>query len=70
MKKLLKKYDLQSEHEYFEMINESLINGQRKEAKEQFLAMPRNNRKTYVNFNLRQDCAIEQSDLAMLICLI
>jgi hypothetical protein len=47
MKKLLKAYGFNSDMQYFEMIVESVINGQRTQAKEQFKAMPRNYRKAF-----------------------
>ena len=40
MKNLLKTYGLSTENEYFQMIAESFIEGQRKQAIEQFNAMP------------------------------
>ncbi len=48
MKNLLKAYGLNSDIQYFDMIVESVINGQRTQAKEQFLAMPRKERKSFV----------------------
>lgn len=48
MKKLLKAYGYFSDQQYFEMIIESVINGQRSQAKKQFNAMPRANRKQFV----------------------
>jgi hypothetical protein len=41
MKKLLKEYGLNSDMQYFELIAESFLNGQRSQAIEQFKAMPR-----------------------------
>ena len=41
MKKLLKLYNFNSDMQYFEMIVESVINGQRTQAKKQFKAMPK-----------------------------
>lgn len=48
MKKLLKEYGFNSDMQYFEMIVESVINGQRTQAKEQFNAMPKENKKDFV----------------------
>ena len=45
MKKLLKIYSFFSDMQYFEMIVESVVNGQRTQAKEQFNAMPKENKK-------------------------
>jgi hypothetical protein len=41
MKKLLKEYGLNSDMQYFELIAESFLNGQRSQAIEQFKAMPK-----------------------------
>lgn len=48
MKKLLKLYSLNSDMQYFEMIVESVINGQRTQAKEQFKAMPKDAQKAFL----------------------
>jgi hypothetical protein len=48
MKKLLKEYELNSDMQYYEMVVESVINGNRTQAKEQFNAMPREDRKAFV----------------------
>jgi hypothetical protein len=48
MKKLLKDYGFNSDMQYFEMIVESVINGNRTQAKEQFNAMPRKIRKAFI----------------------
>ncbi len=48
MKKILKDYELNSDMQYFEMIVESVINGNRTQAKEQFNAMPRKIRKNFI----------------------
>ena len=48
MKKLLKAYGLNSDMQYFELIVESIINGQRTQAKDQFKAMPVGSRKSFV----------------------
>ena len=48
MKKLLKKYGLNSDMQYFEMIVESVINGQRTQAKELFASLTKSERKSFV----------------------
>jgi hypothetical protein len=48
MKKLLKEYSLNSDMQYFEMIAESYLNGQVEQAKNQFLAMPKQYRKSFI----------------------
>ena len=48
MKKLLKTYGLNSDMQYFEMIVDGVINGQRTQAKEQFKALPKVERKNFV----------------------
>lgn len=48
MKKLLKNYDLNSDMQYFELIVMSAFNGQWKQAKDQFNAMPRQYRKDFI----------------------
>jgi hypothetical protein len=48
MKKLLKEYGFNSDIQYFEMIVESVINGKRTQAREQFNAMPRKIRKNFI----------------------
>jgi len=48
MKKLLKSYGFNSDMQYFEMIVDSVINGNRTQAREQFMAMPKEYRKSFV----------------------
>lgn len=48
MKKLLKQYGFNSDMQYYEMIVESYLNGQLTQSSEQFLAMPKKNRKDFV----------------------
>lgn len=48
MKTLLKLYNFESVHQYYEMVVESKINGQTTQAREQFNAMPKANRKALV----------------------
>lgn len=55
MAKLLKSYNLSCILDYYDMIIESVINGQHKQAKEQFLCMPKSNRKDFIlNHNLTE----------------
>jgi hypothetical protein len=44
MKKLLKAYSFNDDMQYFEMIVDSFLNGQRSQAWEQFNAMPKKNK--------------------------
>jgi len=48
MKKLLKDLDFTTEYQYFEYIIESYINGQKKQAKELFQAMPLDKREYFI----------------------
>lgn len=48
MKKLLKQYGFNSDMQYFEMVVDSCINGQYKQAREQFKAMPKQYQQTFV----------------------
>lgn len=48
MKKLLKIYGLQSIEDYRNMVLDSYNNGQRKQAKKQFTAMPKSERVLFV----------------------
>ena len=48
MKKLLKTYGLNSDMQYFELIVESLKNGQKKQAINQFLDMDKANRILFI----------------------
>lgn len=48
MKKLLKTYDLSSVDEYYMIVIESHVNGQKTQAKEQFKAMPKDEQKALV----------------------
>ena len=66
MKQLLKKYGFKSDMQYFEMIVESVINGQRTQAKEQFNAMPRKVRKAFlVSIYGNWNSGLSNSDKAM-----
>lgn len=71
MKKLLKDYGFNSDMQYFEIIIESIINGQRQQAKEQFKAMPKNERKNMVKAMYSfWDVVINNEDKLMLFDLI
>ena len=48
MKKLLKEYGFNSDMQYFEMIVESVINGQRRQAMMQFTALSKENKKAFI----------------------
>ena len=48
MKKLLKSYGFTDIREYYEMILLSVINGQIKQCKDQFLAMPKVNKLDFI----------------------
>jgi len=49
MKRLLKNYGFHSDMQYYEMIVESVINGQHTQAKEQFMAMPKADKKAFIS---------------------
>lgn len=68
MKKLLKTYGLSSTIQYYEMIADSFTNGQRKQAIEQFRAMPRNERAAMLRAATLSgwDCGISDNDLSIL----
>lgn len=48
MKKLLKSYDLENDQQYFEMIVNSVINGQRTQAKNQFNELKKEYKKQFI----------------------
>ena len=48
MKKLLKQYGFFSDMQYFEMIVESVINGQRTQAKELFAKLPKIEKNNFI----------------------
>jgi hypothetical protein len=50
MKKLLKSYNFTSDQDYYQMVYESKVNGNFSQAKEQFKAMPKENRKDCVKY--------------------
>lgn len=71
MKKLLKEYNLNSDMQYFEMIVESVINGQRTQAKEQFKAMPKSDRKGFITaITTHWKTGLTDNDKAMFINLL
>ena len=45
---LLKQYDLNSDFQYFEMILQSLENGNRNQAMSQFKSLPKQNQKDFI----------------------
>ena len=49
MKRLLNDYQFNSDMQYYEMIVDSIINGQRTQAKEQFKAMPNEDKQRFVS---------------------
>ena len=66
MKKLLKDYGFNSDMQYFEMVVESVINGNRTQAREQFNAMPRKIRKAFiVSIYGNWESGLSTSDKAM-----
>ncbi len=68
MKKLLKEYSLFSDMQYFELIVESVINGQRTQAKNQFKAMPKDYQKLFVkNIYGNWNSGLDDSDKQMFI---
>lgn len=71
MKRLLKDYELNSDMQYFEMIINSVINGQRNQAKELFNLMPRKVRKAFiVSIYTNWNSGLTYSDKAMFFNLI
>ena len=67
MKKLLKTYNLKTREQYFDLIIESVINGQRTQAKAQFKTMPKYEKQMFLKYNLANPDLLEQSDLCMFI---
>jgi hypothetical protein len=62
MKNLLKTYGFQNMPQYFDMIIESVINGQRTQAKEQFKAMNKENKKCFLIHIFNNDVELSQSE--------
>lgn len=63
MNKLLKLYNLNSDMQYYQMCVESKVNGQIQQAKDQFNAMPRADKKSMVRamltaWSIDQDIAL------------
>ena len=54
MKKLLKRYNFNSDMQYFEIIVESFVNGQNTQAINQFKALPKKERKNMVKWLLME----------------
>lgn len=68
MKKLLKEYGFNSDMQYFEIIVESVINGQRTQAKNQFNAMPKSDKKNFVKSILTYwNSGLSERDIEMFI---
>lgn len=69
MKKLLKLYNFNSDMDYFEMIIESFVNGQNKQAIDQFKALPKNERKNMVKMAVDGNWlhGINENEIALLI---
>lgn len=68
MQSLLKTYNLTHESEYYEIIIESFINGQNKQAIEQFKAMPKTNRVAMVaEIAINSNRSIDRSQIQQLI---
>lgn len=64
-------YCLNSDMQYFEMIAESVINGQRTQAKEQFKEMPKANQKQFITANLNNWISgLSKEDLEIFISII
>ena len=71
MKKLLKEYGLNSDMQYFEMIATSYKNGQRSQAKNQFSAMTKEYKKTFIRSALTYwQSGLSQSTIIELIDLV
>lgn len=51
MRSLLRDYSLSSRSDYYNMIIESYINGNKEQAKKQFKAMPKANRLHFIEIN-------------------
>jgi hypothetical protein len=61
MKRLLKDYEFTQRHEYFDMVYNSLINGNRTQARELFTDMRREDRKEcYLYFAGLYDCPTDE----------
>jgi hypothetical protein len=69
MKKLLKIYGLNSDMQYYEMIADSFTNGQNSQAREQFKALPKENKKDLLKLISSDvwDCHIMKINVRQLI---
>lgn len=69
MKKLLKAYNFNSDMDYFEMVIESFVNGQNKQAVDQFKALPKKERKNMVKMAVDGNWlhGINENEIALLI---
>lgn len=71
MKKLLKIYSFISDMQYYEMIVDSVINGQIAQAKDQFKAMPKISKKEFVKAIYGNWCtSLSQRDKEMFLNLL
>jgi len=55
MQKLLKEYEVKEVSNYFDIIIESFINGNREQAKTQFKAMPKVQKKQFLHHLIEED---------------
>jgi len=67
MNNLLEKYNFTNNEQYFETIVDSVINGQRTQAKNQFKAMRTEHRKTFVKYIYSELEVLSQSDKEMFV---
>ena len=67
MKKLLKIYEVLNDIDYYNIIIESVINGQREQARKQFNAMPKGNKTTFLVYILFDDESLKRNDKIMFI---
>lgn len=67
LKQLLASYEFTNVQEYFSMITESVINGQRTQAKEQFKALPKQQQKEFMVliWERNPDFVLSNEDKAM-----
>lgn len=67
LKQLLASYEFTNVEEYFSMITESVINGQRTQAKEQFKALPKEQQKKFMIliWERNPDFVLSNEDKAM-----
>lgn len=69
MKKLLKRYNFNSDMQYFEIIVESFVNGQNTQAINQFKALPKKERKNMVKMAVDGNWlyGLNENEIALLI---